>query len=138
EAANTMSVSTRLKRSGQRWSHAGGQGVPTFRARLKSGRFDNVWTQLTHRRRHASTCPAAAFDLLITFDGLKDSKAVGKLIQDKDKLFALTDCPAEHWTQIRTPNPVESVFRAVRNRTRKTACVMVDTLMMSAKSKWRR
>ena len=59
---------------------------------------------------------AAAFDLLITFDGLKDSKAVGKLIQDKDKLFALTDCPAEHWTQIRTPNPVESVFRAVRNR----------------------
>ena len=30
-----------------------GQGVLTFRARLKSGRFDNVWAQLTRRRRHA-------------------------------------------------------------------------------------
>ena len=62
EAANTMSVSTRLKRSGQRWGRAGGQGVLTFRARLKSGRFDNVWAQLTRRRRHASACPAAAND----------------------------------------------------------------------------
>ncbi len=53
EAANTMIVNTRLKRSGQRWGRAGGQGVLTVRARLKSGRFDNVWAQLTHRRRHA-------------------------------------------------------------------------------------
>ena len=58
EAANTMSVNTRLKR----WGRAGGQGVLTFRALLKSGRFDNVWAQLTHRRRHASACPAAAND----------------------------------------------------------------------------
>ncbi len=42
EAANTMIVNTRLKRSGQRWGRAGGQGVLTFRALLKSGRFDNV------------------------------------------------------------------------------------------------
>ena len=48
-----MSVNTRLKRSGQRWGRAGGQGVLTFRARLKSGRFDNVWAQRTRRRRHA-------------------------------------------------------------------------------------
>ncbi len=48
-----MIVNTRLKRSGQRWGRAGGQGVLTFRALLKSGRFDNVWAQLTHRRRHA-------------------------------------------------------------------------------------
>ncbi len=62
EAAHTMIVNTRLKRSGQRWGRAGGQGVLTFRARLKSGRFDNVWAQRTHRRRHASACPAAAND----------------------------------------------------------------------------
>ncbi len=62
EAANTMIVNTRLKRSGQRWGRAGGQGVLTVRARLKSGRFDNVWAQLTHRRRHASACPVAAND----------------------------------------------------------------------------
>ncbi len=53
EAAHTMIVNTRLKRSGQRWGRAGGQGVLTVRARLTSGRFDNVWAQLTHRRRHA-------------------------------------------------------------------------------------
>ncbi len=40
----------------------GGQGGFTFRARLTSGRFDNVWAQRTHRRRHASACPAAAND----------------------------------------------------------------------------
>ncbi len=62
EAAHTMIVNTRLKRSGQRWGRAGGQGVLTVRARLTSGRFDNVWAQLTHRRRHASACPAAAND----------------------------------------------------------------------------
>ncbi len=53
EAAHTMIVNTRLKRSGQRWGRAGGQSVLTVRARLTSGRFDNVWAQLTHRRRHA-------------------------------------------------------------------------------------
>ncbi len=62
EAANTIIVNTRLKRSGQRWGRAGGQGVLTFRALLTSRRFDNVWAQLTHRRRHASACPAAAND----------------------------------------------------------------------------
>ncbi len=59
EAAHTMIVNTRLKRSGQRWGRAGGQGVITVRARLKSRRFDNVWAQLTHRRRHAQAHLAA-------------------------------------------------------------------------------
>ncbi len=58
EAANKMIVNTRLKR----WGRAGGQGVLTFRARLTSGRFDNVGAPRTHRRRHASACPAAAND----------------------------------------------------------------------------
>ena len=94
----------------------------------------------------AETQIAAAFDVFVKSYGLKDSKALGQLTPDTDELFALTDVPAEHWTQIRTPNPVENIFRAVRNRTRKTrgclsrktARVMVDQLMMSAKSKWRR
>ncbi len=42
EAAHTMIVNTRLKRSGQRWERVGGQSVLTFRARLTSGRFDSV------------------------------------------------------------------------------------------------
>ncbi|MCY4006332.1 MAG: transposase [Rhodobacteraceae bacterium] len=88
----------------------------------------------------------AALDVFVKSDGRKDSTVVGQLTPNTDELFALTDFPAEHGKQIRTPNPVESVFRAVRNRTRKTrgsrsrktARVMVDKLMMSAKSKWRR
>ena len=39
EAANTMIVSTRLKRSDQSWGRAGGL---TFHARLTSVRFDNI------------------------------------------------------------------------------------------------
>ncbi len=41
-----MLVTQRLKRSGQRWGRDGGQGVPTFRTLLKSGRFDRAWSTL--------------------------------------------------------------------------------------------
>ena len=85
-----------------------------------------------------------AFDLFVASYGLKYGKAVDKLTKDNDALFAFYDFPAEHWTHIRTTNPVESVFATVRNRTqktrgclsRKTALVMVYKLMMSAKKNW--
>ena len=38
-----------MKRSGQRWGRDGGQGVLTFRALLKSGRFDRAWAALAPR-----------------------------------------------------------------------------------------
>lgn len=43
EAANKTLVTTRMKRSGSRWSIDGGQGVLTFRALAKSNRFDHAW-----------------------------------------------------------------------------------------------
>lgn len=43
EAANKVLVSTRMKRSGQRWSRDGGQGVLTYRSLLRSDRFDRAW-----------------------------------------------------------------------------------------------
>ena len=46
EAANRTLVTTRMKRSGQRWSRDGGQGVLTFRSLAKSGRFDRAWARL--------------------------------------------------------------------------------------------
>ena len=46
EAANRTLVTTRMKRSGQRWSRHGGQGVLTFRSLAKSGRFDRAWARL--------------------------------------------------------------------------------------------
>ena len=47
ESGNRMLVTQRLKRSGQRWGRDGGQGVLTFRALLKSGRFDRAWSTLS-------------------------------------------------------------------------------------------
>ena len=49
EAANKVLVTSRMKRSGQRWGREGGQGVLTFRALLKSGRFDKAWIAMAPR-----------------------------------------------------------------------------------------
>ena len=43
EAANKTLVAQRMKRSGMRWRIVGGQAVLTFRALLKSGRFESAW-----------------------------------------------------------------------------------------------
>ena len=43
EAANKTLVVQRMKRSGMRWRLVGGQAVLTFRALLKSGRFESAW-----------------------------------------------------------------------------------------------
>ena len=40
EAANKTLVTRRLKLSGQRWVHEGGQAVLTWRSLYQSGRFD--------------------------------------------------------------------------------------------------
>ena len=44
EAANKVLVNQRLKRSGQSWGQDGGQGVLSYRALLKSDRFDRAWS----------------------------------------------------------------------------------------------
>ena len=41
EAANKVLVNQRMKRAGMRWS--GGQNVLTFRALIRSSRFDLAW-----------------------------------------------------------------------------------------------
>ena len=43
EAANKVLVTQRLKRSGMRWKIDGDQAVLTFRALIKSDRFDTAW-----------------------------------------------------------------------------------------------
>ncbi len=43
EAANKVLVNQRMKRAGMRWSIEGGQNVLTFRALIKSDRFDSAW-----------------------------------------------------------------------------------------------
>lgn len=74
----------------------------------------------------------------------KYPKAIECLEKDKEELLAFYDFPAEHWSHIRTTNPIESVFSTVRLRTKKsrncgsreTTLAMVFKLMESAQKRW--
>ena len=87
----------------------------------------------------------AAFDTFVETYAIKYDKAVGCLTKDREALLAFYDFPAEHWSHIRTTNPIESTFAGVRLRHDKTkgsgtraACLaMVFKLMQSAQDSWR-
>ena len=61
-------------------------------------------------------------------------------------LFTFYDFPAEHWSHLRTTNPIESTFATVRlrhrktkgNGTRRASLAMMFKLAQSASKKWRR
>src|SRR5215211_1066778 len=50
-----------------------------------------------------------AFDAFVDTYRTKYEKAVDCLTKDRDVLLAFYDFPAEHWTHLRTTNPIESV-----------------------------
>ena len=60
--------------------------------------------------------------------------------------MAFYDIPADHWTHIRTSNPIESTFSTIQLRTKKTrACVSRSTILtmdyklgLSAEKGWRK
>ncbi len=52
--------------------------------------------------------------LRIEFYSAKYPKAMECLLKDKAEMLAFYDFPAEHWTHIRTTNPIESAFATVR------------------------
>ena len=59
----------------------------------------------------------------------KYPKAADRLTRDKDELLAFYDFPAEHWTHIRTTNPIESTFATVRHRTKRSkGCLSMKTM----------
>ncbi len=59
----------------------------------------------------------------------KYPKAAERLTRDKDELLAFYDFPAEHWTHIRTTNPIESTFATVRHRTKRSkGCLSMKTM----------
>jgi transposase-like protein len=100
--------------------------------------MQDIWMAETRKKA------TAAFDRFVETHGLKYERAVAKLIKDRDVLLTFCDFPAEHWKHIRTPNPTESVFAKVRNRTgktkgclnRKTALTVVFRLKISTMTKW--
>lgn len=87
-----------------------------------------------------------AFDRFITTYGPKYPKAVECLVKDREALLAFYDFPAEHWTHLRTTNPIESTFGTIRHRTNQTkGCVTRNTMLamifklgLCAEQRWRR
>jgi hypothetical protein len=49
EAACKTLVAQRMKRSGMRWRHEGGQAILTFRSMIRSERFDQSWALIAAR-----------------------------------------------------------------------------------------
>ena len=78
--------------------------------------------------------------------GAKYPKACECLRQDKKQLFGFYDYPAEHWSHLRTTNPIESTFATIRHRTRQTkgcgsvaaTLAMMFQLARVAEKHWRR
>jgi len=78
--------------------------------------------------------------------GAKYPKAVAVLTTDQERLLTLFAYPAEHWTHLRTTNPIESTFATVRLRERVTkgagsrtaGLTMAFKLLEAAQGHWRR
>jgi putative transposase len=104
--------------------------------------------QLIHEMYLAPTRKAAlaAYDQFISSYQTKFPKACGCLEKDKEVLFTFYDFPAQHWSHLRTTNPIESTFATVRLRTHRTkgcgsriaTLTMVFKLGLEAQKHWRR
>jgi len=87
-----------------------------------------------------------AYDRFVQEYSAKFPKAVECLAKDQSVLFTFYDFPAEHWSHIRTTNPIESTFGTVRHRTRQTkgcgsrlaTLTMVFKLAIEAEKHWRK
>jgi len=88
----------------------------------------------------------AGIDDFVRVYGDKYPKAVAKLTRNRDVLLTFYDYPAVHWVHLRTTNPIESTFAAVRARTRVTngtgsrrrGLVMAYKLLDAAEDRWRK
>ena len=102
--------------------------------------LQSIWMAAT------DTDAQTAFDAFVRDYAAKHPKASECLAKDRENLLAFYDLPAEHWTHIRTTNPIESTFATVRLRTDKTkgsgsrqACLtMVFKLCQIAQRHWQR
>jgi transposase-like protein len=111
----------------------------SIQGKAKAG-LHEIWMAETQAQAEKS------FDRFVKDYGAKYPKAVECLKKDRAALLAFYDFPAEHWTHIRTSNPIESTFATVRHRTTRTKnCVSRSTLLglvfqlaLTAQKSWRR
>jgi len=87
----------------------------------------------------------AALDAFLEDHEAKYAKAAECVRKDRQELLSFYRFPAEHWTHLRTTNPIESTFATIRHRHRRTkgngsraACLaMVFKLAQAAQRSWR-
>ena len=87
-----------------------------------------------------------AFDDFLEKYQAKYPKACECLSKDKTVLLTFYEFPAEHWSHLRTTNPIESTFATIRlrhrktkgNGTRRASLAMMFKLAQAASKKWRR
>jgi putative transposase len=87
-----------------------------------------------------------AFETFLAKYQAKYEGACECLRKDREQLLTFYDFPAEHWTHLRTTNPIESTFSTIRlrhrrtkgNGTRKTSLAMMFKLAQAAQKKWHR
>ena len=102
--------------------------------------LQQIW--MAETREDANT----AFDNFLEKYQAKYPGACECLNKDRDVLMTFYDLPAEHWTHLRTTNPIESTFATIRLRhrrtkgsgTRRASLTMMFKLAQSAQKKWRR
>lgn len=103
-------------------------------------KLHDIWMAETREAAHK------AFERFVNQFEVKYPKAAECLQKDRLTLLAFYDYPAQHWTHIRTSNPIESTFATVRLRTnktkscgsRKTTLAMTYKLAVTAENNWRR
>ena len=99
-----------------------------------------IWLSDTRENAHK------AFDAFLEKYQAKYADACECLKKDSEVLMTFYDFPAEHWTHLRTTNPIESTFATIRLRhrrtkgsgTRRTSLAMIFRLAQSAYKRWRR
>jgi transposase-like protein len=87
-----------------------------------------------------------AFNLFLETYQDKYPKAAQCLQKDREELLSFYDFPAKHWQSIRTTNPIESSFGAIRHRTKRcNGCLSRDGMLhmifkvgKCAEKNWRR
>jgi len=131
---------TRVQRC---WMHKAGNVLDKLPKSIQPRAKDNlhqIWMSETKEGAEK------AFDHFIGSYEAKYPKAAKCLAKDRDALLTFYDFPAEHWTHLRTTNPIESTFATVRLRTSKTRgmltrdtmLTMVFKLSLSAQKRLRR
>jgi transposase-like protein len=114
--------------------------LPKSQQSKAKGLLHDIWMAETRKDAEVS------FDHFLEVYEVKWPRAAECLRKDREDLLAFYDFPAEHWSHIRTTNPIESTFATIRLRTKRTkghgsakaAIAMAFKLAECAAKRWRK